>query len=242
MLITYNEQLESRNYIDDVNFDFFNPCIWVVYPCGAAGDLLSSIINSHYINTGSKYFGINNNGQVIFRPSDNKVTSKLSQQGSLEFNDNWKYLLADQLAEKNLNYSIVDQLIFSCHLYLDNEVQHLLDTFPQGKIIKINILNLNEFKLAEYLSQLKNKNIKIDVNNITEVPNELTSTIETDRVLNVRFCDLLEESKFELMYDRICTFLNFPSKLIRFDFINFWKQKQPKEIQYLIDQIINDTK
>ena len=75
MLINYNEKLESRNFVDNVNFTKNDECIWIVYPPGASGDLLASIINRHYISTGCDYFGIDDRGQVIFRPSDYKKTN-----------------------------------------------------------------------------------------------------------------------------------------------------------------------
>ena len=75
MNFDYTEKLESQNFIDGVDFTRHDPCIWNVYPQGASGDLLASIINCHYGRTGSDYFGINNHGQVIFRPSDYKITN-----------------------------------------------------------------------------------------------------------------------------------------------------------------------
>ena len=44
MLCNKNDLLESRNFVDGVDFTRDDPCIFVVYPAGSAGDLLISII------------------------------------------------------------------------------------------------------------------------------------------------------------------------------------------------------
>jgi len=40
-MIKYQSKFE--NFINGVDFTAADPCIWVVYPVGAAGDLLASI-------------------------------------------------------------------------------------------------------------------------------------------------------------------------------------------------------
>jgi len=62
-MIKYQSKFE--NFINGVDFTAADPCIWVVYPVGAAGDLLASIVNFHYGVTGCYYFGLTNRGQVI---------------------------------------------------------------------------------------------------------------------------------------------------------------------------------
>jgi hypothetical protein len=64
MLCNRNDNLESRNFVDNVNFSAADPCIWVVYPGGASGDLLISIIDKHYLRTGCEYYGIDDSGRV----------------------------------------------------------------------------------------------------------------------------------------------------------------------------------
>ena len=61
---------------DHVDFDQNACCTWIVYPAGAAGDLVASIVNFHYARTGSRMFGITNTGQVIFRDSNKKEFNK----------------------------------------------------------------------------------------------------------------------------------------------------------------------
>ena len=58
MIKKYNPKVEPQNWQDGVDFSYTDPCIFVVYPAGASGDLLASIVNSHYLSTGSDYFGI----------------------------------------------------------------------------------------------------------------------------------------------------------------------------------------
>ena len=74
-MILFDPTLE--NFVDGVDFSANDCCTWVVYPPGCAGDLLASILNFHYVQTGARFKGITEKGQIIFRPSDMKYTNQL---------------------------------------------------------------------------------------------------------------------------------------------------------------------
>jgi hypothetical protein len=57
--------LDANTFVDGIDFSADDPCIFVVYPAGCAGDLLISIIDKHFARTGCEYYGINNKGRVI---------------------------------------------------------------------------------------------------------------------------------------------------------------------------------
>lgn len=84
-MIHHNPNLDI--FVDSVDFGPDDRCVWIVYPSGGAGDLLASIINFHYAETGARFKGINKKGQVIFEASDNKHTNKLLQVDQLRFDD-----------------------------------------------------------------------------------------------------------------------------------------------------------
>lgn len=102
----YDKEIEQ--FVDFVNWTKNDPSIWVVYPAGCIGDLVSSIINFHYASTGAKYLGISNSGQVIFRSSDGKKFNKTDYS----INDSIEDLVNESLSENQLNYSKIDQIIF----------------------------------------------------------------------------------------------------------------------------------
>jgi hypothetical protein len=131
---------KPRNFVDGVDFTKNDPCIFVVYPAGAAGDLLISIIDKHYLRTGCEYYGINENGRVMIYSTDYEMIDidiELQQPGTFEFNQQWFYNLSDKLAERNLNYSLLDQVIFGCHLHRTKDIMNILNTFSKAKVINI---------------------------------------------------------------------------------------------------------
>lgn len=236
MNFNYNEKLESRNFVDNVNFSKDDPCIWNVYPAGASGDLLASIINCHYGNTGSNYYGINNNGQVIFRPTDCKITNNRQESNSPLFDEQHFYDIAESLGQRNLNYSLLDQVIFSCHMYRNTNIKQILSNFPKSKIIRTYVIDSHGNTLVEFLRSLKNKN------NITTVDLSLLSTNTTNQVnlldhpmvLNIPFGALFNEESYYDWYDQIIKFLNLNGRLICFDYVKYYLSKQHRSIQHLL--------
>lgn len=224
----YDQNLEIYR---DISFTRFDPCIWVVYDAGAAGDLLASMINMHYFKTGAKFFGIKENGQIIFRPSDNKISNEWYKKNIKQFDESFadtiSYGVNNTLSEDHLNYSRVDQIIFSNHLRRTPYLIGILSHFPQAKIIKIVPGNNLEKKIINWLANFKNNN---NLMPIEFQPNDLILNFENEiineRLLTVKFGNIFIEDGFEKEYDKILTFLDLPFKLIRFDYIKFWIEHQ----------------
>ena len=233
MNFDYNEKLESRNFIDGVDFTRNDPCIWNVYPPGASGDLLASIINCHYGRTGSDYFGINNHGQVIFRPSDYKITNIRSETNQLLFDDQYFNDIAESLGERNINYSMCDQFIFSCHLHRNQDITAILKIFPKCKIIRTYVIDLHGLAIVRFMSNLKNCGVVID---LTRGPNQTLDIdyISHPNVLNVPFGVLFAEESYYKWYDKIIEFLHLNSRLICFDYIKYYVSKQHPNIKNLL--------
>lgn len=229
MLISYNKNLEPANYVDGVDFTKNSPCIWVVYPAGASGDLVSSIINSHYIETGSRYYGISELGKVIFRPSDNKITNthmNIHQELPV-FDNKWLYRLSDQLSEKQLNFSLLDQFIFSCHAYKEKHIDLIKESFPNSKIINIFCDDVQGNTMIDVLGTLKN--------NIS-ASHEWCQQHKHANVLNIPFGAMFNSTLYYTHYDRIINFLGLPGRLVCFDYIEFYLSKQHGNIKH---QLVN---
>lgn len=232
MLTKYNPNIEPQNWQDGVNFSYSDPCIFIIYRSGASGDLLASIINSHYINTGSDYFGINKNGQVMFRPSDYKIINRRHQTPGMEleniFDEQLLFDIADSLGNRNLNYSMMDQIIFSNHMYRDEEVKLILDKFPNCKIIRIVAEDSIQDQIIRYQDNAKNKNTinRIEFGNLIKYD---TQKIKSTKLLNIPYISLFSKNSFNTIYEGIVKFLELNGQLIRFNFIEYYLKQQSNE-------------
>ena len=237
MNFNYNPNLEPMNFVDGIEFTKNDECIWNVYPPGAGGDLLASIINAHYGRTGSDYFGINDNGQVIFRPSDYKLTNSRHLDNQTLFDDQHFYDISDSLGSRNLNYSLLDQFIFSNHLYTAQEIRHILATFPKARVINTFIATSQGTNLVKFMSKLKNLNQDIGFNSALSFTKP--TLVSDPRVINLPFGVLFNESSYYYYYDRILNFLGLSGRLICFDYIKYYLSKQHPEIQ---DKLVEYSK
>jgi len=231
MIKKYNPKVEPRNWQDGVEFSYTDPCIFIVYPAGASGDLLASIVNSHYLSTGSDYFGITDNGQVIFRPSDCKLTNLRHQTGiGLEdiFTEQLLFDIAESLGERHLNYSLIDQMIFSNHMHRVAEIELILDKLPNSKIIRIFSEDSIQDQMIEYQQNLKNANIDSRIEFGTLITHNVLNITST-RLLNIPYISLFSKHSFNQIYKMIVKFLDLDSRLIRFDFIEYYLKQQTEE-------------
>ena len=172
----------SMNMVDGVDFDFECECIWILHAPGTSGDLIGSIIDKHYINTGSNYYGIDDNGQVMFLPIDYKIESRQLHK----FNNMFLYSLADNMASRNLNYSLLDNVIFTSHR---NDYNEILSNFKKAKIINITNETDIETNIINRLSKIKNGGDGHKVKNKYPIKNK--------RIFNIRFADISKEETFE---------------------------------------------
>lgn len=233
MFCSHNPGLESRNYIDGLIFTRKDPCVWIVYPSGAAGDLLISIVDKHYLRTGCEYYGINDLGRVMLYTSDYEMIDiALKNNQPIEFNDQWFYKFSDQLGDRNLAYSMLDQVLIGCHFYQPHNIQKILDNFDQAKIINIYsrdslghfiMKNMAKFKLmsrdpAEIIAAYQETDHRPNI-------------IQHERVLNVPFGFLFNRSSYDRYYAEIRKFLRLPGPLICFEYVEFYLSKQNELIQ-----------
>ena len=228
MLCDKNEQLESKHFVDDVDFTRNDPCIFVTYPPGASGDLLMSIIDKHYLRTGCEYYGISNTGQVHFLSSDYETIDLQLVWRNRKFDNDWFYSLADKLSERNLNYSLLDQMIFGCHMFKDHQIQNIVDYFPKAKVINIRPANYYGGQLIKFLGEYKNFGGKQSVESFKhDIP---VTPFQHDRVFTVPFGAWFNETGYHKVYDKIINFLNLKGRLIHWDYVNYYISKQDTEI------------
>lgn len=223
MLVAKNEQLESRNFVDGLNFTKDDPCIFVVYPAGAAGDLLISIIDKHYLRTGCEYYGISDNGKVHLYTTD---YDKLDLDRNYQFDQQFFWDLAENLSNRNLNYSLLDQVIFGCHMWQDNQVEYILETFPKAKVIRIMPQDQAGHDIIKAMAHKK-----LNPNGTLVKSIMYQTKINNERVLEIPFGSLFDNNKYYEQYDRIINFLNLNGRLICFDYIQYYLTKQGPEIE-----------
>ena len=222
MLVEKNEQLESRNFVDGLDFTKDDPCIFVVYTAGASGDLLVSIIDKHYLRTGCEYYGIAKNGRVHMFTSDYEWLV----DANTTFDKQFFFDFATSLAKRNLNYSLLDQVIFGCHLYKDEEVEYILKTFPKAKVIRILP---HDQAGDDIIKTLQHK--KLNPNGTLVKSKMYQTKINNERVLEIPFGSLFDHNKYYEQYDRIINFLNLNGRLICFDYIQYYLAKQGPELE-----------
>jgi len=229
----YNSKFE--NFIDCVDFTSQDPCVWIVYPPGAAGDLLASIVNFHYGRTACYYFGITKAGQVIFRPTDSKLSNlKYLSDNTLNLNQNFINDVNSEIGKKNVNYSLLDQVIFSNHAYEDQQVNSILNFFPKAKIIRIVPKNTLEQQIINWLASQKNK-ATINKFETSATNNAIAQTEITDsRLLDISLGSIVNHQSFEKTYNNIINHLDLEYKLIRFDFVQHWLDCQHTEIKPIL--------
>ena len=223
MFCNHNPALETQNFVDGIDFTKTDPCLFVVYPPGAAGDLLVSIIDKHYLRTGCQYYGISDNGRVMIYTTDYEIIDfEISATGQVKFDQQWFYDFSDKLSERNLNYSLLDQVIFGCHLYKIPQIKQILDTFEQAKII--NIYPKDEIG-AGLINSLKS--IKLGGNNNQNQKIFDFAVLQHLRGLNIPFGCLFDKTSYSMYYDKILDFLSLGNRqLISFDYIDFYLSKQ----------------
>jgi hypothetical protein len=215
----YNRKFE--NFVDNIDFTKEDPCIWIVYPPGAAGDLLASIVNFHYSNTACNFFGITDHGRVIFRASDEKIV-------------NLKYL-----KNKNLNYSLLDQLIFSNHAWRDQPVSNILNFFPNAKVIRILPKDTREQEIVNWLCNQKNHSIITKFTEPTFNNTLILTKFKDPRLLDIFFGDFINSQQFEEIYSNIIKHLDLEYKLVRFDLVNYWLEQQHCDIKPVLYKLLN---
>jgi hypothetical protein len=233
MLCDKNELLESRNFVDGVDFTCHDPCLFVVYPPGASGDLLISIIDKHYLRTGCEYYGISDTGRVHLYTADYEF---MDIYRSYQFDSQWFNDVATSLGNRNLNYSLLDQIIFGCHMWQNNQVQHILDTFPKAKIIRILPVDQTGESFIKFFASIKVKPPVTGLPLISSVYKTNECQIKNERLIDLPFGFMFNKQSYYKHYDIIIRFLNLNGRLICFDYVKYYLSKQHKSIrQPLID-------
>jgi len=200
-------------------------CVWIVYPPGAGGDMLSSIINKHYSNTGTKDFGINDVGQVMIVQTDGKIVNiKYNNENDVACNESLVNDTNRQISNNNSDYSKLDMVLFCNHAWQDNKVKKILEYFPKSKIIRIVVQNKKDNDLVTTLKNAKH-------NYISNSDHTNNNTLEHERLLNIPFSQIWKKDTFDFWYDMIIKHLDLPFKLIRFDYVDFWIEKHNDAIK-----------
>lgn len=238
----YQPGLEQ--FQDFVEFGPDSPCIWVVYPAGCAGDLVASVINFHYTDTAAKFRGMTQQGQVIFRPSDQKISNRYHQQSDvLMFDQQFFFDIAEKLSHTHTHYSKLDQFIFSAHAFSSDNVHAILNTFSRAKIIRVLPKNPYEDQVRKWLALYKNKHVTMQLDQVTPTGVSMCDLpiIDHPRVLDVALSDFLDCTKFDNTYLKILAHLELLYPLIRHDFVQFWLDQQHPYIKPAIARMFANS-
>lgn len=232
MFCDHNPQLESRNYVDGLVFTRSDPCVWIVYPPGAAGDLLISILNQHYLRTGCEYYGIDDRGRTMIYTTDYEMIDlALKEKQTVDFDDQWFYNFSDQLGQRNLTYSMLDQVIFGCHMWQAQDIQKILDNFSQARVINIYARDRHGQSIIKNIAKFKlQSQAPSDIANFDNQPFQ-PNIVDHQRVLNVPFGLLFDRSSYDKCYADIRQFLSLPAPLICFEYVEFWLSKQHDQLK-----------
>ena len=142
---------------------------------------------------------------------------------TFKFDQKFFWDLAGSLGNRNLNYSLLDQVIFGCHMFHDKQVRYILDTFPKAQVIRNHPMDHTA------------TDIIFDMNVIKNAPEALikehnTCSLTDDRLLNIPFGGWFTEHSYYRIYDQIIKFLHLKGRVIHWDYVNYYLSKQDKNI------------
>ena len=229
--------------MEDTAFSNRSTCVWVGYPPGAAGDLLGTIINFHYGFTGCTFNGINSAGKVDFSSADAKFInlSIMANDDTLQINEE---------LFRGINLGLLDfpraETLFTTHAWRANNINKILASFPYAKMIRLIPGDHNEASIVTWLHNYKNHGIKEPLNHILlsqhdtrqmKPPHLLEFPKPHHRLLEITFSELINPAKFELLYNKLIAFLYWDTKIVRYDFIQHWIDKQDSYIRPFINDL-----
>ena len=108
------------------------------------------------------------------------------------------------------------------------EIELILDKLPNSKIIRIFSEDSIQDQMIEYQQNLKNANIDSRIEFGTLITHNVLNITST-RLLNIPYISLFSKHSFNQIYKMIVKFLDLDSRLIRFDFIEYYLKQQTEE-------------
>jgi len=141
------------------------------------------------------------------------------------FDNKFFNMVAESLGNRNLNYSLLDQVIFGTHMWRDAEVELILRTFPKAKIIRIMPQDQAGHDIIKAMVQKK-----LDPDGNTSSSLMYQTKINNARVLEIPFGSVFNQTNYYKHYDRIINFLNLNGRLICFDYVQYYLTRQGPEI------------
>jgi len=173
---------------------------------------------------------------MIYTTDYEMIDIELKKTKTVGFSQQWFYNLSNKLSERNLNYSLLDQVIFGCHLYTAENITYILNTFPKAKVINIYPKDITGSTIIANLMNIKLHN---SINNSTKITFNKNNTVDHERVLNIPFGCLFNKNLYSNYYNKILHFLNLPGQLISFEYINFYLSKQDPKIKNMLIEYSN---
>jgi hypothetical protein len=219
------------------------PVIWVTYLPGSAGDFLSFLISRHYNRTGTEFSFNCKTGKCEFVSTDSKTINDLS---NLIIDDNFYFMVDTVIGDKTLYVSQLDTLIFSNHWLENKNIQHILESLTNVKIIRILPKTIEENKFICLASSIKvtASAAELGINDFEKWQHKVYSTNKTyehiteindPRVLELTPSDFLVEKNFETCYNKLTKFLNIELNLISKDIVKSYYNMQTPQLKQALD-------
>jgi hypothetical protein len=175
---------------------------------------------------------------MLYTSDYEMIDIALKNKQEIIFDDQWFYNFSDQLGERNLAYSMLDQIIFGCHMYRESDVTKILDNFSFSKIINIFPKDEAGDSLRKSMASIKLDCTELDreTKNPGQENHYYPKIIEHERVLNLPFGFLFNRQSYDKYYKIIREFLGIDGPLICFEYIEFYLSKQPKTFQEKLEK------
>jgi hypothetical protein len=173
---------------------------------------------------------------MLYTTDYEMIDIELNSTKTINFNQQWFYNLSDKLSERNLNYSLLDQVIFGCHLYTAENIKYILNTFTKAKIINIYPKDITGSNIIAKLKDIKLHN---SIDTLKKITVNENVTVNHERVLNIPFGCLFNKDLYSSYYNKILNFLDLPGQLISFEYIDFYLSKQDTNIKNMLIEYSN---
>ena len=111
-------------------------------------------------------------------------------------------------------------------MYQDAQVEYILKTFPKAKIIRIMPQDQAGHDIIKAMAHKK-----LNPDGTLGKSIMYQTKINNERVFEIPFGSLFNETNYYKQYDRIIDFLNLNGRLICYDYVQYYLTRQGTEIE-----------
>lgn len=210
------------------NFFQNKEIIYIVYPAGTAGDLLS-VYCSIQKNAIYQFEGFNEDGRTICTDS----IFCLFKNKTLKNPHNYSKVIQNLDILKDIGLKKKQTIIVNSHFYTNTSLEKFFTDFNninvELKVIRINLSTQEEENIRLIMCKEKLGN------EIKKKQKFISIEPEYPNVLEISFKDLLINT--DCILDQINNFLDVKIEIANRGLFNIWKSKQPDSVKQAIKEI-----